>query len=404
MARIAQKGCNYFNVDVDMLSDRKLVRLRRKYEHSGFYVYFALLTQIYKNKGYYIEWNEEEADIFSEQFHVDYEQLEKIIQSCLSFDLFDKTMFDNCGILTSRRIQASYLRIKSNSRNSNPTSCMPLFFIKANYFLLYGHKALRTNHFLKNFTKVDWEKYVHTIIKNDIIISTMHFGKEGEAIAFYSLEMNKHSLLKNKNTLLKNGETLPKNSTKEKKVNQIKINQKEVGVNQDLPAAATLDLNYFFEKENTEDDLKKIIFELKKLIEEVGEFPLATKSLVECVQKLIEWKNKGFSALDFEIVIATKHEEWIVNDNKNSRNMRKFFRPETLFHNRNFPKYLEEAKDRQQRKKQLQITQTTNTQKTIKQQTSTINRNPVYDKAYIEKQRQKWRKYREEGYHHTKPQ
>ena len=53
MARPIKKGLDYFPLDTDLLSNRKIRQIKRKYESDAFLLYIALLCDIYVN-GYYI--------------------------------------------------------------------------------------------------------------------------------------------------------------------------------------------------------------------------------------------------------------------------------------------------------------------------------------------------------------
>ena len=53
MARPIKKGLNYFPLDTDLLSNRKIRQIKCKYGSDAFLLYIALLCDIYAN-GYYI--------------------------------------------------------------------------------------------------------------------------------------------------------------------------------------------------------------------------------------------------------------------------------------------------------------------------------------------------------------
>ncbi|CAK7007529.1 MAG: hypothetical protein PARBB_00908 [Parabacteroides distasonis] len=53
MARPIKKRLDYFPLDTDLLSNRKIRQIKRKYESDAFLLYIALLCDIYVND-YYI--------------------------------------------------------------------------------------------------------------------------------------------------------------------------------------------------------------------------------------------------------------------------------------------------------------------------------------------------------------
>ncbi len=118
MARPQKTGLEYFPLDVDILSDVKVMKLIRRYGNgTAFSIFVALLCRIYK-EGYYIKYEEDDT-----VFHLsvvlnegDEQMIEKVIQACLDIGLFDKDIFEQHHVLTSAAIQKRYLTIQQTSR------------------------------------------------------------------------------------------------------------------------------------------------------------------------------------------------------------------------------------------------------------------------------------------------
>lgn len=118
MARPQKTGLEYFPLDVDILSDIKVMKLIRRYGNgTAFSIFVALLCRIYK-EGYYIKYEEDDT-----VFHLsvvlnegDEQLIEKVIQACLEIGLFDKDIFEHHHVLTSAAIQKRYLAIQQTSR------------------------------------------------------------------------------------------------------------------------------------------------------------------------------------------------------------------------------------------------------------------------------------------------
>ena len=73
----------------------------------GFALFIKLLMKIY-NENYYIEWTERKAKIFANQNNTNIDVVNKLINVCLSEDLFDKKIYKKYQILTSNGIQKRY--------------------------------------------------------------------------------------------------------------------------------------------------------------------------------------------------------------------------------------------------------------------------------------------------------
>lgn len=118
MARPQKTGLEYFPLDVDILSDVKVMKLIRRYGNgTAFSIFIALLCRIYK-EGYYIKYEEDDT-----VFHLsvvlnesDEGMISKVIQACLEIGLFDRDMFDQHHVLTSAAIQRRYIAIQQTSR------------------------------------------------------------------------------------------------------------------------------------------------------------------------------------------------------------------------------------------------------------------------------------------------
>ncbi|MCM1318769.1 MAG: DUF4373 domain-containing protein [Muribaculaceae bacterium] len=111
MARIAKSGLEYFPFDIDFFQDIRIRKLIKRQGGKAITVYALLLCLIYKN-GYYMQWDEELPFIGSELSGYDEAYVSEVIKTCLSLGLFDKALFDNEQVLTSKGIQIRYCTIQ----------------------------------------------------------------------------------------------------------------------------------------------------------------------------------------------------------------------------------------------------------------------------------------------------
>lgn len=111
MARIAKSGLEYFPFDIDFFQDIRIRKLIKRQGGKAITVYALLLCLIYKN-GYYMQWDEELPFIGSEMSGYDEAYVAEVIKTCLSLGLFNKELFDNEQVLTSKSIQIRYCTIQ----------------------------------------------------------------------------------------------------------------------------------------------------------------------------------------------------------------------------------------------------------------------------------------------------
>ncbi len=116
MARPRKTGLDYFPLDTDMLSDRKLQAPRRKFGYLAIVVYLQLLCMLYRDKGYYIEFDAEQrqevatailAEVLIGQYQPKLDTILEVVEALVQSRLFDLNCYHK-GILTSKRAQMVY--------------------------------------------------------------------------------------------------------------------------------------------------------------------------------------------------------------------------------------------------------------------------------------------------------
>ena len=110
MARPRKEGLDYFPLDVGFIEDIKVRKLLRKYDAPSIAVLIYLLSFIYRDKGYYMDVDENIYFIISDTLKVSESEVESIVQYLLEIDFFNKNMFELYGILTSKSIQVRYVK------------------------------------------------------------------------------------------------------------------------------------------------------------------------------------------------------------------------------------------------------------------------------------------------------
>ncbi|WP_313893884.1 Lin1244/Lin1753 domain-containing protein [Psychrobacillus sp.] len=108
MARPRKQGLDYFPLDVDIDQDDKIQLVEAVHGPVGFAIVIKLLMRIYKD-GYFSKWTETEQLLFSKRVNVDINLINECIKDCVKWDLFDKSIFETHGVLTSNGIQTRFL-------------------------------------------------------------------------------------------------------------------------------------------------------------------------------------------------------------------------------------------------------------------------------------------------------
>jgi len=116
VARPNKQGLDYFPLNTDISKDDKIALIEAKHGLIGYGVIIKLYEKIYYDKGYYYEWNEDTQLLFSKQVGLEVEKVTEIINDAIKRDLFDEELFKKYKILTSKRIQKTFLEATKRRR------------------------------------------------------------------------------------------------------------------------------------------------------------------------------------------------------------------------------------------------------------------------------------------------
>ncbi len=120
MARPMKDGVSYWPFDVDMLDDDKFKLIRGEFGIKGAYIALVILNSVYKDKGYYRKWVEDDCYLMSEGVGngCSPQLIGEVLDGCVRRGLFDESRFQTFGILTSCGIQKRFLHMVKNSRDN----------------------------------------------------------------------------------------------------------------------------------------------------------------------------------------------------------------------------------------------------------------------------------------------
>ena len=133
MARISKPGLDYYPLDVNFLQDRKVRRISCRHHAAGIAALTSLLCLIYKEKGYYISWNKDTLFDIAQEACCGEEEMQAIIDDCLSVGLFDDLIYKEYGVLTSQAIQEQYHKIITDSRRKYKLPLEHFWLIKEDF-------------------------------------------------------------------------------------------------------------------------------------------------------------------------------------------------------------------------------------------------------------------------------
>lgn len=116
MARPFKNGLDYFPFDVDTENDDKIQLIEALHNAEGFAVIVKLWCKIYDN-GYFYNWTEKEQLLFSKRVNVDINKVNAIINDAIKYGLFNAELFETHHILTSERIQRTFIEAIGRRKN-----------------------------------------------------------------------------------------------------------------------------------------------------------------------------------------------------------------------------------------------------------------------------------------------
>ena len=121
MARPKKENLDYFPFDVDFFTDTKIKVLKAKYGADGIAVYLYILCEIYHDKGYYAECDEDFVLIMSDYFNFSEQKTRQILEYLFSRSLLVKsTLSESVTVITAKSVQRRYQEIKKSAKRGIP--------------------------------------------------------------------------------------------------------------------------------------------------------------------------------------------------------------------------------------------------------------------------------------------
>ncbi|MEE6716131.1 DUF4373 domain-containing protein [Schleiferilactobacillus harbinensis] len=121
MARPVKQGLDYFPLDVDFMTNAKTEAIMGEFGAKGTLVFMTLLMAIYQN-GYYLGWSELiKNQIANRVSGATGELVGLVVKRLIEYGTFNKDLFLSDNVLTSQRIQETYLDATRRRKQKKPT-------------------------------------------------------------------------------------------------------------------------------------------------------------------------------------------------------------------------------------------------------------------------------------------
>ena len=120
MGRNAKQGLDYFPLDTDFFQDTKIRLITVKYGVKAQAVILRLYCEIYRDKGYFIKWDEDTSLLFASEYKdVTANLIGSIVAESVKRGIFSEAIFNQFNSLTSVRLQETYIKICKDAKRIN---------------------------------------------------------------------------------------------------------------------------------------------------------------------------------------------------------------------------------------------------------------------------------------------
>lgn len=185
----------YFSLDVDIFRNRDIKLLNTTFGSKGIVVYIFLLTCIYEQNGYYIEYDDEFEDLSARELCMKSDLFRSIVNYCVKRGLFDNELFNVVKVLSSQGIQERFqLGVKTRALK-NPVTVNPEYWLlkkeDTQSFIKFTQKSEENNFSEKNrdnsrknadnSEKYDLNKskiYIHSLYEQPTLEQVEKFCRE----------------------------------------------------------------------------------------------------------------------------------------------------------------------------------------------------------------------------------
>lgn len=207
MAGKAKRKLDYAGWSVDIFdSDTKIDKLLDAQGWIGFSIYFYLCQRAFGSDGYFYKWSFNDCASTARKMGggISSGTVSEVVSYCLQIGLFDKRLFDEWKVLTSRGIQRSYWTVAKSRRDKTvkeelwlleKSECEGVVFVQLNIDMSTTNRNLQVTNDDMSYTNdtVVKESKVEKRKENHDDISMPLFNAEQAWIDTFALYPKKSS-------------------------------------------------------------------------------------------------------------------------------------------------------------------------------------------------------------------
>lgn len=121
-------GIMYFPLNVNFFEDGPIELVEAKYGLEGEAAVMKLLCKMYKEKGYYLPWGEEQCTLFSHKTGIEEKRMGSIVNILVEKGFFDRECYEEQHVLTSAGIQKIWM--EATKRRKRETGSLPYLLVE----------------------------------------------------------------------------------------------------------------------------------------------------------------------------------------------------------------------------------------------------------------------------------
>ena len=110
MGRPFKQGIDYFPLDTNFLKDLKIRKIIKACGAAAPVVLISLLSNIYRDNGYYVVWDKDMPFLIADEIGVSEGAVHEVLKKAIQVGFFDEKLFKEHNVLTSRGVQARFLK------------------------------------------------------------------------------------------------------------------------------------------------------------------------------------------------------------------------------------------------------------------------------------------------------
>lgn len=118
MGRKSEPGIIFYRINCNHVWNKKIRLLFNEFDSDGYWIWQCILSEAYRQRGYYFDYNDKEAvelfatDVCKKRVSL----VDEVVTGCVRRGLFEESLFNSFGILTSAFMQETYLDATAERR------------------------------------------------------------------------------------------------------------------------------------------------------------------------------------------------------------------------------------------------------------------------------------------------